>query len=351
MIQGPIYYGLRAKVLENFPKETRATLENHLSFGQWLKEGMFTVDSVTKRGFVLRAAPQDVASALLTDVELYSNHCFEQIQEIICFANDERLRSDAWNVVTIYYFSYFAANMFLRLIGEPVIFLKREYVSDLVKVSPTPAPTSGNRPAAGTYYLQKGKDISASQTEYELKVSNKKPHEATWKNFFDYINSSCDNSNSNDATELLIYKTLTTTSLFKVYQDYEWPSIIRSKANYTPGYAYKLLESQYMAKTKRATKEWKALDISMVDDILFKALRSCSPSDKTEYSDHVRFLHHTGQTIFIIARQLYLELIERRTIDPRWEQMRTNFREKMSKENGDFALLAQPLKANHPLFS
>lgn len=348
MIQGPIYFHLRSSLLSSYPPGCRASLERTLTLPQWFQRGAYTVSSVTNTDIVITAAPIDVASAMITDIELFSNACFEHLQELLSFSQDTRPRSDAWNVVAIYYFSYFAAQVFLRLIGRPVMFLNKDTIRDIKRLSRT---TATSRLGAGTFLVSKIADVSLSQADYRITRSDKKPHEATWKTTFAYLDDLCRNpSIATDAAELLFYKLLTTKSLFGVYTDYEWPSLVRNKANYSPGFAYRHLQGVCVGRAKHTIDAWKIIDSSTLVRHMQSAEEACDRSE-TDFAAHVRLLHDISQGLFLLSRQLYSELLDRKGLDPRWEQMRSKYRSRMSMSEGEFSLYAPGVSSGDSLFS
>src|SRR5207248_75405 len=98
--QGPIYQNIRSAVLASFPDKCKATMKTRVTFAKWLLkgEGSYQVQAIHPRHLTIAASPFDISSALLTDVECLSNHCFEQLQELSRFYTDDTLRSDAWSV-------------------------------------------------------------------------------------------------------------------------------------------------------------------------------------------------------------------------------------------------------------
>ncbi len=149
--QGPIYYRIRADVLAAFPDKCKAAVKNRNTFAEWLLNGTasYQVQIINSNEVIFLASVFDISSALLTDVECLFNHCFEHLQEISRFYVDDQPRGDAWNVVTIYYFSFFTAQSFLRLIGSPVIFVGQEHMKQIKSLG----GISSGGPGAGAYYM------------------------------------------------------------------------------------------------------------------------------------------------------------------------------------------------------
>jgi len=117
--------------------------------------------------------------------------------------------------------------------------------------------------------------------------------------------------------------------------------MVRIKANYSPGFAYLLVENSDKAKTKRLLNHWQGMDETKLLMNLRTAVTASSPGTTTDFSEHVRLLHDITQSLFVLLRQLYGELLTRKAIDKTWEHRRKVFRETMSLPAGNFSALAQ----------
>lgn len=337
--QGPIYQNIRSTVLASFPAKCKASMTSRVTFSDWLLRGSgsYQVRSITSRELTISASPFDISSALLTDIECLSNHCFEQLQELTRFYVDDAPRSDAWSVVTIYYLGFFTAQALLTLIGSPVIFIDKVHLNRIRSLG----PHGSLNPGPGTYYLAGVTPLSATFAEYKFRKSKQQVHDAIWKRLFQYLTSLIDDPLlATVPREVLFYDLLTTTTLHSAYQFHSWPSTIRIKANYSPGFAYVLLENNDASKTKRLLNHWQEMDEAQLIKNLRTAVAGSTPSTKTDFAEHVRLLHDITQSLFFLSRKLYEELLERKDIDRRWEQRRKQFRERMSFPAGKFVLLA-----------
>lgn len=338
--QGPIYQSIRTAVLTAFADRSEASLKKRVTFGDWLLNqlGTYHVKSVGTKDFTIEASQFDISSALLTDVECLTNHCFEQLQELSRYYVDNEPRSDAWNVVTIYYFSFFAAQSFLTLIGSPVIFIDKAHIANIRSLALGTVPN----PGAGTYYIHAKTAVSATSAEYQIKRSDLKIHDAVWKKVFDFFSSVLKAPNVSSLTqEVLFYQLLTSKVLQAVYKTESWPSSVRIKANYSPGFAYLLVENADAAKTKNLLTHWQNADEKTVLNNLKAAVAANSGGSKSDFAGHVRLLHDITQPLFYLTRLLYSELLERKNISKTWEHRRHVFRQRMSLPAGNFSTLAQ----------
>jgi hypothetical protein len=323
--KGSVFFRLRQRVLDFYPEKCRILHKMRVTFTDWLQKGTYVPLSVTKSEIILEASPADISSIFLSDVEFFSNNCFEHIQECLCFSKDERIRSDAWNVVTIYYFSFFVAQALLRLLGKPLMFINKEALTFVGKITGSPSV-----PGSGVFYLEKIEDLSIVSTKYRLKSYRKRFHEATWKLLFGILNNILSEITSyKDAKELLFYEALTTKKLFKIYTDYQWPAVLRNRANYIPGFAYLLVEKKIVGKTRSLINELDGCEEGDILNLLNSSISSCSTNDDNEFSSHISLLHHTAHSLFILFRELYFELLDRRHLDRRMELKRKQFINKM----------------------
>lgn len=173
--RGIIYSELRSQMVGNFPEDSKAAYGDSTTMGEWLSTGSLVVKTSTKNGVTFVAPVVEFGSCLLTEIENLLNHCFEHLQELGCTGQDERVRSEAWNIVTAYYFAFFSASALLRLLGRPVVFLNRKQLQAFTKML-----GGGIAPRQGAFEVVLVSPISATHAEFSLYQTNK-VHEATWQ--------------------------------------------------------------------------------------------------------------------------------------------------------------------------
>lgn len=334
--KGSIFVRLRHRALDFYPEDSKILYKNRLNFADWLVRGSYLPLSVKNSEIIFEASPQDLASIFLSEIEYLSNNCFEHLQECLCFSSDTRVRSDAWNIVTIYYFAFFVAQALVRLLGKPLMYLNKEVLKLM-------AATAGQSsvPNAGIFLLEKTDDLSFTSAKYRLKLYRKRFHEGTWKVLFGLLTEALNEvTSSKDPIEPLFYQSITTKKLFKIYTDYQWPAFIRNRANYVPGFAYLLVENKLAGKTKRLIDELNGCDENDIPKILDFSVLSCS-KEKAKFSDHVSLLHNLAHSLFLLHREIYFELIIRRRLDKRMELKRKSFMEKMAiSEDASFPFIS-----------
>lgn len=243
---GPIYRELRSLMLSIYPEDMTAPGSNGVNFSKWISSGSYLVSRHDSKGVYLVASTQDIGLALLRDVEFLVDACFEQLLDI-CTHSTSSDQSAAWGVVTCYYYSFYAAQAFSRIIGRPITYLDEARINTLNAISPTPMNIG-----AGSYSVAKVCDVSGTQAEFVLRKSKLRPHDAVWKGVFHLLNDFCithkPSPRSSDIVatqEFQLFEALTSKHPFKAFEhgDYNWPSEVRYEANYRVGNAYTMLRS------------------------------------------------------------------------------------------------------------
>ncbi len=331
--RGTIYSELRSQMVRNFPEGSKAPYGDFTSVGEWLSTGSLVVKTSTKCKVTFEAPVVEFGSRLLTEIENLLNHCFEHLQELGCTAEDKRVRSEAWNTVTAYYFAFFSASAVLRLLGRPVVFLHRNQLQAFTKIL-----GSGIAPSQGAFEIVLVSSISATHAEFSLHQTNK-VHEATWQRLFGIFDDLHRKLSAKlDAKELLFYAALSTKVLFSEYVNFQWPSSVRNRANYRPGYAYKLQTAR--SPHFKIFSEWAQAESQETSNLLDAALRACS-SDVANFGNHVQLMTAVGTSLFLLARELYSDLLTRKRLDKRWENHRRSYVNKMCFVRDDHKRLAR----------
>lgn len=289
IVKGPVFSELRKRSLDFYPIDCRYILSNRNTFRNWLITGSYLPQNTSKSEIFFEASGSDLGAFFLREIEFFSNQCFEHLQECLCYENDSRIRSDAWNIITYYYFGLFCVQGLLRLIGKPIFYVPADILAQLRMIFGT-----HNFPGSGTFFLEKIHDVSATISQYKLKRINKRFHEASWNKLLETLNNIkktilVSRTSTMANKELLFYEILTNKKPFNIYTDYSWPSSIRNRANYEPGYAYLQVEQKLKGKTKSLLRNW----IDCTQDEVLRILKESSAiplKRKDEYSQHVKLL-------------------------------------------------------------
>jgi hypothetical protein len=319
--RGPIYEALRSQMIDSFPEGSKALYGGFSTIGDWFGKGSIVVKASEKRRVTFQAPQVEFGSTLLMEIENLFNHCFEHLQELGCLVDDSRTRSHAWSTVTAYYLAFFSASTLLRLLGRPVVFMSREQLS----VFPI-LLGSGLAPTQGTYEITKTRAVSATHAEFSMKAATSRVHKATWIKLLGYLDELRRLHANTNASEAQFYDSLCTSILFPQYVNFQWPSLVRSRANYHPGFAYKLDTGR--PNSGKLIQEWATMEPEEVIQRLSKTTRDCY-SDSQDFKHHVSLMISIGISLFLLARELYSELLVRKSLDKRWEDKRRLYRKKM----------------------
>jgi hypothetical protein len=330
---GPIYQELRRSVLDTFPDDMPAPRADGDNFSRWIETGNYFVSRPDSKGVVLAASPQDYGQALLRDVEFLVDMCFEQMLQI----QSERLdnQSPAWTVVTIYYYSFYAAQALSRILGMPTTYLDDTRVSAIKALSSTPL-TLG----AGPYTITKATNLSVTQAEYYFKKSRQRPHDAVWSSLLEYLgrlrqkNKPAAKSTNLVATqEFQLFEVVTSSLPSKAFPDcqFNWPSEVRYEANYRVGNAYTMLRSPWHFRSMDAMRNWEDLTIEKMVNLMKRSVGALGVEQSVQgIKLRSMFMLNFANFLFALVRTLLADLHQRRSTDWKWEDRRNRFFKKHS---------------------
>ncbi|MGA2177681.1 MAG: hypothetical protein ABSH38_22125 [Verrucomicrobiota bacterium] len=317
-------------MLTAIPDSAVASFRDGRTVGDWLQNGVFFVTACTRREISLETNPIDYGSVVLTECENLLNHCLEHLQEMVCLRNDTRLRSQAWAIVTAYYFGFFAASAFLRLIGQPIVFLTAEQLKRLQTLASATA-----RPGQGAFRFEITKQLSLTRTEIAISHTDR-VHEATWKSALSTLDQlNRDPQLTKSAAEALLYDSVCSQILFPYYDSFQWPSMVRNRANYRPGFMYQLHNPPF--NFSKLFEVWRGASASDLHQILQTCLSRCG-ANRHEFLQHTDLMLSVASIVFLLARELYVELLRRRRIDRRWEDQRAKYITRMKVADKEYEL-------------
>jgi len=330
--RGGVFAELRSQMLSVIPEGINAAYRTEGTLGDWIANGAYVVTSCTRSSLLVEGSHVDFASMLLIEVENLMNHCFEHIQELLCFVGDVRPRSDAWAGVTAYYLGFFSASALLRLLGVPVTFLNRQQLMALRQLAGT-----SQQPSQGAFEISLRGAVSATHREISFTRSDK-IHEATWKSILQTLDTlNRDPGITKQPDEADFYDSLCTTAFCTPGVGFDWPSVARNRANYRPGYAYKLMRNNL--RVLMSLQSWRNIESADVFAAVRAAHRRCSAS-ASEFPNHMGMMITVGISLFLLLRALYAELLDRRKTDKRWERQRKHYREGMVMSGDEFSAVA-----------
>lgn len=327
--RGGIFSELRTQMLDAFPEDCCAPFCAEETIGGWLLRGAFTVRSCGNKKIVLEASNTDFGNTALVEVENLLNHCFEHLQELICYHTDPRERSDAWASVTAYYLGFFASSALLRLVGKPVVFVTKQHIEAFKKIANTTTA-----PGAGAFEVTAGTAISATYREVVLSRVDK-VHESTWKRalgLLQTLNRSL--TIHKHADEAAFYHSVCAGVHTQSGTGFDWPSAVRNRANYRPGAAYKLTRQDF--GMRRCIEAWQAATADNVFAIA-PAIHHGATNRPNELQTEICAMTNTGIALFVLARSLHREFRQRRRTDSRWELARKRYHKRTLPDDKMFA--------------
>jgi hypothetical protein len=325
--KGDVYFSLREKMLDFYSGDLKPDLRNRSTLGEWLITGIYTVQSITPNEIIIEASKEDISSSCFSEIEFLYNSSYEQILEIANFISDKKERSDAWSIVTLYYLGYFVSQALLRILGSPIVFLKKDLINNVLKMK-----GSSVKLGSGSFVIHKIKDISINKSEYKIRKLKGRLHEECWRNLYQILEENI--GKSKDVDEIIFYNNILNKKLFKIYEEHGWPSGIRNKANYRPGFAYRLVEKKVVGKTRNAVINNYIHDPINYLKNLCNSMDRCIINDKEDDFDiHVELLYLIIWAYVLLLKELYKDLLERKRVDKRMSTYRKNFLKNILDKN------------------
>jgi hypothetical protein len=174
--KGVAWQHVRSMALDAVPAGTRIYHTNAMPFHEWLKRGAFSVASCTKTSVILESAGAEIGMALLSDAEFFADHAAEHSVHVHNAVVSDDWSSPAWNVVTVYYWSFFSVLALTRMVGHSAVFLDRPALTDLRTLA-----DATEQPGAGALYMETGPYTSATLRSVSLRPSKVQLHDAVWR--------------------------------------------------------------------------------------------------------------------------------------------------------------------------
>jgi hypothetical protein len=318
--QGTGWQHLRALSLNTIPVGTRVFHTRATPLHEWRNKGAFQVNACTKSLITIETAAAEIGSTLLADVEYLLDNAAEHQAAVHDALTSGDWYSPAWVLVTTYYWSFFSGLALSRLAGRSVWFLDRAAVSQLRALS-----GSGAQPSAGAMNLTVGSFVSATNREITLRPSRAQLHDAAWLatyKLIDDVLAHCD-QNSNQLEYRLWWALKRVGDLWGP----AWPSKVRNRVNYRPGWGYKEVTRRDRIDTMKQVRHLSPLSFdtllgSLEDDAI--AIRS-NREPENALEEGSRLLGLLTLTLSALVRALHEEIITRQTGDHRWRNLRNSF--------------------------
>ena len=328
---GVVFTTLRTSMFDSVAVGGKAIFRAETTLGDWLSQGAFSVTNCNFNGLELSASSLDYGQMCMCEVENLLNHCLEHLQELAASYYDERQRSTAWAVTTAYYLGFFATSALLRLIGTPVAFFATEQMKRLQKMA-----GATSRPGQGAFKVLVAERVSMTHSRIQIRKADR-IHEATWKTAFGTIEAIASGQASMSVSEALFYEVLCSRAPFFLGSGFDWPSVVRNRVNYRPGFGYQLRHSKF--PIRQILEAWRGAS----EDKVLEILRSTESrvSGGEDFRFRVEMMFNTAIVTYLLVRKLYRELVERGLTDRRWEHSRDAFQQTMCIKGAEFPLWAE----------
>jgi hypothetical protein len=318
--KGAVWQRLRARALDAVPSGTLIPYASPSSISDWLTKGAISVLARSSKRFEISAVPTEVGGALFSDSAFHLDHATEHAVHLRHELNSGRWRSGAWLTVTFYYWAYFVVLSLTRTTGLTGVFLTRDIASDL-------STLAGGAPfGAGPVTMICKPSTSIGHRDIELRRTGRsRLHDLTWYLWFETLREARKEaaSTQRDPAEDRLYEVLQRSAT--VLGD-GWPSDLRNLINYRPGFGYGAIRrttrnSAFATIEVESAQSW--------DTVLARLETNTASLNATalEFQAPLATKVLVDMTFILdtIARALHTEVIERRSIDPRWLRARNGF--------------------------
>jgi hypothetical protein len=317
-----IWQDLRADCLGAIPPSSRVILTSPVNLAAWQRQGVYVVNSATKKGFELYVPADDFGSSLLADAEHMLDNAAEHQVSLWRHIHTPEWLSPAWLGVTVYYWSFYLALAITRLTGRTVWFVTREIAQNLRTLAPSTAAASG----AGCYRMICGPPVSATERTLMLEKTDARIHDELWRLWFTDCSARLARSGPALATsnEARLFTAIVRSSQ-RLGND--WPSAFRNAINYRSGFAYAAVRRTPVLKSLGYLKEPATYDMPKVLDRFETAVARVrtTASISQEPQKVLELLVDLTFIIHAIAKELHAELLDRCRLDKRWRTSRLRF--------------------------
>jgi hypothetical protein len=312
---------MRQRALDAIPAGAKVNFKAPLTLAAWQSQGSYTITSTSSKKFTMQVASTDFGGALLSDAAFHLDHALEHQVTLMNSIKSGQWSSPAWQVVTFYYWSYYVAMAFTRMLGETVWFVTPDVASQFSRLAPSGSATL----TKGTYEIACGSSVSAGFREVLLTGRSRRVHEQLWTTTFRIINSLFSDVGHGVATPLEERLFMALSSSAKVLGD-DWPSTFRNVVNYRPGFAY----TAPRFRSEIDTFNYLATNDQSIEGLVDRlensniAMRS-NPSVTEQPKVAAKMLVDVTLILSMISHDLHEEVVDRSGIDRRWVSSKRRF--------------------------
>lgn len=319
--QGAIWQRLRQRALDAIPIGSSVRFKKPATLASWQAQGTYTISATSTSKFTVVVQSADFGSALLSDAAFHLDHALEHQASMMKVLQGGIWASPAWQVVTFYYWAYFAAMALSRMLGRTVWFITPEVAKQFAALAPEGAPNV----TQGTYEVTCEATVSAGVREVRLSKRHRRVHEQLWSTMFGLLDQVYSEIEPGAATqeEERLYLSLINSA--RVLGD-DWPSALRNLVNYRPGFAY--TAPRFVASVDSFT--YLATSPQTIERIVGRledgniAMRRDSDLI-AQLKPAAKMLADVTLLLSRIAHALHDEIVDRDGVDRRWIQSRRRF--------------------------
>jgi len=319
--QSALWQRLRQRALDAVPPGANVNFKSPLTLSSWQARGTYTVASTSATKFTIAASPTDFGGALFSDAAFHLDHALEHQASMMKTLASPEWNSPAWQVVTFYYWAYFAAMALSRMLGHALWFVTPEVAKQFTRLAPFGSVSMGK----GTYEVICGPAISVGSREVLLMKRQRRVHEQLWTTVFGLMNQIYSEVGSGVASpqEERLYLAIITSAA--VLGD-DWPSALRNVVNYRPGFAY----TSPRFKNSLDTFTYLSTAAQTIDGLIDRLenntiLMRSDPSVERQPKLAARMLVDLTLLLSRIAHSLHDEIVDRSGLDRRWMVSKNRF--------------------------
>lgn len=326
--KGNIWQYYRGEALKTIIEGVRINYEHPLTIHTWRRLGAYTVPGITQKVIKIEAYTEEIASALLGDIELLLDQALEQQAALYSAAAREDSVSPGWLIVTTYYWCFFCNLAMSRMTGKAHIHLTDEQINKFKKVAPSGG--TGKNPGAGSFRLTQKAPVGINQTEIYIEKLSDVIHKAAWRDLIEQAKFALSNY-GNSSANLNEHRLFACLGQGLFARHPEWPSSFRNAINYRPGVGYREVRNVDRINIVKFLQErsfTNLMDVITCYESEARNFRKTGRFDDAIDSNIdalARLLYLTALLLMSICSALYEELEAHRNLDKRWNQRRILF--------------------------
>ena len=325
-----LWQRLRQRALDAVPAGAHVSFRSPLTLASWQARGTYTVASTAVNKFTIAASSTDFGGALISDAAYHLDHALEHQASLMGVVEGPEWSSPAWQIVTFYYWGYFAAMALSRMLGHALWFVTPEVAKQFTRLAPAGAVSMSK----GTYEIICGSALSAGTREILLLKRNRRIHEQLWGTVFSLIKEVYTEVGPGVASSQEERLFLAIIASAKVLGD-DWPSALRNVVNYRPGFAYTAPRS----KNRLDTFAYLSTAEQTIDGLIDRLenntiLMRGDPSIERQPNLAARMLVDLTVLLSRISHTLHDEIVDRNHLDRRWLNSKNRFEQQRGLKVG-----------------